>query len=174
MPQSDYMELPAIGACLECRSLFLVTLDTPNCILCGRLPTYTLPFAPARGGPVEPREEQPTPAEEGAHPLDKDKIQPFEVLLEGIDSYLSGISLTEDDLAGWFMRMGADPEAAATAVGRLVAVRELITQLRRAPEPAPTEAPELLSALAQAPYAHPSVGSPSPQEEGDRTTVPSP
>lgn len=43
----------AIGACLSCRSLFLVTYDTPNCLLCGRLPAFTLPFATAHPEPVE-------------------------------------------------------------------------------------------------------------------------
>jgi len=37
----------AIGACLNCRQLFLITLDTPNCYLCGRAPAYTIGFPPA-------------------------------------------------------------------------------------------------------------------------------
>lgn len=35
----------AIGACLNCRNLFLVTPANPECILCGRPPTLTLPFS---------------------------------------------------------------------------------------------------------------------------------
>jgi len=37
----------AIGACLNCRQLFLITPDTETCYLCGRLPAYTIGFPPA-------------------------------------------------------------------------------------------------------------------------------
>jgi hypothetical protein len=47
----------AIGACLNCRQLFLITPDTPTCYLCGRPPAYGLAFAAvvssAHPGPVE-------------------------------------------------------------------------------------------------------------------------
>ena len=196
MPQSDYMELPAIGACLNCRSLFLVTLDTPNCILCGRLPTYTLPFAPARGGPVEPREEQPTPAEdledeEGimAPPSTTPEESPEEEIPEAlvfdepldtgdliamISMFLVGVPEGGDGLCALLIQSGADPEAAATAVGRLVAVRELITQLAQRQDPQPSAPDELVSPLAAAAAAAPSPESPPAPPEQDRTTVPSP
>jgi hypothetical protein len=56
-----------IGACLNCRQLFLITPDTPNCYLCGRPPAYTLWFSQAfqdeafgpRPSPAIPPPEQP-------------------------------------------------------------------------------------------------------------------
>lgn len=57
----------AIGACLHCRQLFLITPDTPTCYLCGRTPAYSLPFPAGVSsahpepveGPVIPPPEQP-------------------------------------------------------------------------------------------------------------------
>jgi hypothetical protein len=53
----------AIGACLSCRSLFLITPDTDRCLLCGRAPSHMLPFGLAT--PVdmipEPVASEPTP-----------------------------------------------------------------------------------------------------------------
>lgn len=37
----------AIGACLNCRQLFLITPDSETCYLCGRLPAYRLAFPQA-------------------------------------------------------------------------------------------------------------------------------
>lgn len=187
---------PAIGACLSCRSLFLVTFDTPNCILCGNPPTYTLSFAPAHPEPVEgpPIEEQPAeestdeegimpppstapeepPAAESVPLAQEEEAFSTVDLVTDIADYLVGEPVELEELNGHFQELGAHPEAAATAVGRLVAVRELIMQLTQPQEPQPDASPELLSALAQAPYAHPSVGSPPPSGEQDRTTVPSP
>lgn len=49
----------AIGACLNCRQLFLITPDTETCYLCGRLPAYTLRF---------PLASQPEPVVPGTYP----------------------------------------------------------------------------------------------------------
>ena len=174
MPQSDYMELPAIGACLECRQLFLVTPDSANCLLCGRRPDLTLPFAPVQQVAATPEPEPVFAPEEPAPPLDLGEIEPLDVLLEGISAYLEGAGITGDDVATWFLRMGADPEAAATAVGRLVAVRALITQLAQPQEPQPSAPEELVSPLAAAAAAASSPESPPAPPEQDRTTVPSP
>lgn len=131
---------PAIGACLNCRSLFLVTFDTPNCILCGNPPAFTLPFAPARGEPVEPREEQPAPAEEAPEPIPTGIVGSELILLEVISTFLDGGDIDQHYLSICFQDVGAHPEAAATAVGRLQAVRDLIRDLKEPPE-APAEVP---------------------------------
>lgn len=55
----------AIGACLNCRNLFLVTPANPECLLCGRPATLTLPFP----GPESPfAVETPSAAEPEAPP----------------------------------------------------------------------------------------------------------
>lgn len=53
----------AIGACLNCRQLFLITPDLETCYLCGRPPAYRLafPLAPSHApvGLETPLEELP-------------------------------------------------------------------------------------------------------------------
>ena len=36
--------VPAIGACLRCNNLFLITATSPTCLLCGAPPAVALPF----------------------------------------------------------------------------------------------------------------------------------
>jgi hypothetical protein len=196
MTQPVEILAPAIGACLNCRSLFLVTFDTPNCLTCGRPPELTLSFAPAHPEPVEApgslmtdteyldkvvgleplpaKEEQPAPAEltdeEGVMPppltapeevltqepapLAQDStVVAIEALPIMIYGFLEGdVVVDAEKLKGEFEGAGADPETAATAVGRLVAVRDLIAQLAQSQEPAPV----------------------APQGEEDRTIASSP
>lgn len=45
MTQPTEVAQVAIGACLSCHQLFLVTPESAVCILCGRPPAYTLPFS---------------------------------------------------------------------------------------------------------------------------------
>jgi hypothetical protein len=165
---------PAIGACLNCRSLFLVTFDTPRCILCGSVPTYTLAFSPAEQVAATPEPEPVFVPEPPAARLELGEEEPLDVLLDGIASYLGDQGITQDDVATWLMRMGADPEAAATAVGRLAAVRDLIAQLAQPQESQLIAAEELVSPLAAAAAAAPSSESPPPQEEEDRPIAGSP
>lgn len=160
---------PAIGACLNCRSLFLVTFDTPNCILCGNPPTYTLPLTSAYPEPVEEPEQQPAPAEEPAPPAQDEVAGDVSELCSHIADYLVGEPVGPDELNDHFQSMGVDPEVAATAVGRLQAVRELLQALESAGEPAPVAPDEPLSPLAQSVQADPSVSSPPAQGEQDRT-----
>jgi len=143
---------PAIGGCLNCGQLFLVTPGTSNCILCGRPPDLTLPFAAARPEPVEEPEEEAVVLEEPAVPPQDEEAEEGSDLINAIAEYLEGGEPTPEWVLAALLELGADPEAAATAVGRLVAVRELIAQLAQPQEPAPV----------------------APQGEEDRTTVPSP
>ena len=53
MVQPNVTFKAAIGACLRCRQLFLITPDTPTCYLCGRAPDYITYFAPPDPGRVE-------------------------------------------------------------------------------------------------------------------------
>lgn len=158
MTQPADILAPAIGACFPCRQLFLVTPETPNCILCGQPPAYTLPFSHAPR-PLITREEalahleaighsreaaegilgpeEPAPAaQEAAEEEEEEEAGDLAVLLTGLEGYFADAGITDDDIATWLMRMGAQREAAATAVGRLTAVRELIRTLRAAEEPA--------------------------------------
>ena len=59
MGESIVASQVAIGACLNCRQLFLITPDTETCYLCGRLPAYTLRF---------PLASQPEPVVPGPYP----------------------------------------------------------------------------------------------------------
>jgi len=55
-------DLPAVGGCLRCRQLFLVTDSSSSCQFCGRPPDRFLSF-----GPLEPVAAEPKlPAEEWA------------------------------------------------------------------------------------------------------------
>jgi len=95
--------------------------------------------APAAAPPEEP------PAEEAPEEEEEEEIDTLGVLLEGIKGYLSDAGVTGDDVHTWLTRMGAEPEIASTAVGRLEAVREVIDTLMLPREaasvaPAPPEA----------------------------------
>jgi len=148
-----------IGVCGSCHALFMLspTRETSPCH--GADPLAVLAtLAVAENGDVAgiwgqpPHQaalditEEPAPA---AAPLEEppaedagalrseEEIDNLEVLLEGIGGYLADGGLTDDDVGGWFERMGAEREAASTAVGRLHAVRELIRTLREPAEPVP-------------------------------------
>lgn len=68
MTQPGYAPAAAIGACLNCRQLFLITPDTPNCYLCGRAPAFTLPFAVAAPSAHPEPVEGPAPPPPAAPP----------------------------------------------------------------------------------------------------------
>jgi len=165
---------PAIGACVDCNAIWLVTPRSANCLTCGRPPGFTLPFSPAEQvaatpesepvfAPEEPPDEEgpmPPPsclpeellAEEPAPPAQDEEAEEGSDLINAIAEYLEGGEPTPEWVLADLLGLGADPEAAATAVGRLAAVRELIAQLAQPQEPQPS----------------------APEEEEDRTTVPSP
>jgi hypothetical protein len=61
-------QFPAIGACLPCNQLFLVTTPDTRCLFCGGLPSTIHPFAqPLRSGLAAP-DEPPPPAAEPTAP----------------------------------------------------------------------------------------------------------
>lgn len=186
----------AIGGCRNCRQLFLITPDSQNCLLCGQAPTYVLPFplgraiAEAHGleiheAPLPPTDEEgimpppstapeELPEEEDVEPLPTDTIGRELILLEVISTFLDGGDIDQHYLSICFQDVGVDPETAATAVGRLQAVRDLIRDVRdqgrkasvtvTGPPPAGEEPEEGLPPPLTSEAA----------EEGDRTTVPSP
>jgi len=156
-----------IAVCSVCHALFMLSGDRETSPCCGADPlavlaTLTLGSdahvtgewgmgadvlptaaeeepAPAPAPPEEP------PAEEEVVEAPEEEVDNVEVFLEGVKGYLSGAGVTGDDLHTWLARMGAEPEAAATAVGRLEAVRELLESLEPPREaasvaPAPPEA----------------------------------
>ena len=84
-------------------------------------------------------------------------------------SYLRGGEGTEDDLRGLLADLGAEPEAAATAVGRLVAVRDFLQELEAAGIEARAEV-EMGPAPAEIPPAAP----PAPVEEPPAAPEPPP
>jgi len=87
--------------------------------------------APAAAPPEEP------PAEEEEEEGEEEEIDTLEALLEGIKGYLEGTVEFPEYVKGRFLEAGAEPEAAATAVGRLYAVRELLQSLEPPREAVP-------------------------------------
>jgi len=46
MVSSSTPNVPAIGGCLRCHQIFLITDASSVCLICGRPPDLTLPFGP--------------------------------------------------------------------------------------------------------------------------------
>lgn len=70
------------------------------------------PEAPAAEAPAEERE-----------PVEREEPDNLDVLLEAVKSYLGGVDALELDIREWLeVRLGAEPEAAAIAVGRLLSL----------------------------------------------------
>ncbi|MBA7706357.1 hypothetical protein ES703_115209 [subsurface metagenome] len=87
--------------------------------------------APAPAPPAEP------PAEEAAVAPAEASVTAQYVLQMALEKYLQRGEGTPEELRRAFEDVGAEPEAASTAVGRLSAVRELLEQFSAAREPAP-------------------------------------
>jgi len=148
-----------IGVCSVCHALFLISPERETSPCHGADPLAVLAtvfigpdgvvtgewgFVPpglerdiTEEPALAPAPPQEPPAAEEEEAEEKDLTDDYEVLLSGIGGYLADGGLTDDDVAGWLERMGAEPEAAATAVGRLSAVRELLQELQLAREPTP-------------------------------------
>jgi len=151
-----------IGVCSSCHALFLMSGDRLTSPCHGADPLAvlaTLTIGPdaqvtgewGLGAPIgEPdiREEPaPAPAPPEEPPAAEapeeapETIKASELLPVVIVAFLEGdLAADADQLRGMFEDVGAEPEAASTAVGRLVAVRELLEQLSAAREPAPVAA----------------------------------
>lgn len=160
--ETETVEL-AIVSCETCDQLFLVSPRRQACPTCGgpaglvffeflgapdglHLKDGTLAaIAPASPPPeavssaVEPVEATPAPAEATE---EEGKPDVMEVLLSAIDAFLGGADYVEEDILSYLvMPMGAEPEEAATVVGRLVAVRDALRSLT-SPEPSEGESVE--------------------------------
>lgn len=157
---------PAIGACLPCRQIFLVTPETPNCVLCGQPPAYTLAFPAVPPGFVEPAPDEPVepipaavPSTEASPAADEQASaageelteglapagsEPILALFRGVQDFLGGIVEYPEQLRALFLEAHAEAEEAANAVGRLVAVRDLVDSLWErfeTPPAGPTQEP---------------------------------
>lgn len=160
-----------IGACLACNAVILVTPVNPICRLCGRPPAHTLPFDDDErlAAAVEPAPTEPTP--EPAPPASEEPLSDHDIFIGLILDYLDSGPTNEAIVRESFEAAGADPEAAATAVGRLRAVRDLIRQLQpdteipvvppTPSEPASAVAAEVTNTSAAAPAPDSTPGPPT-------------
>jgi len=162
-----------IVSCQTCDALFIESERRQTCPSCGGPPVgpyfqfvldgaglrlkdgaapAAAPAPPAEEPAPEPEAPAPeAPAEEAAPPAEEETNWQ-EVFAEGIATYLQGGGITEDDLRTVLEnQLGAEPEAAKTAVGRIMAVRVLLCQLAEAGveaqvevtvEETPAEAPD--------------------------------
>ncbi|KKN36995.1 hypothetical protein LCGC14_0768060 [marine sediment metagenome] len=177
-----------IVSCQTCDALFVESERRQTCPSCGGEPVgpYFRFVLDADGlhrkDGAAPAAAQPTPAEEPAEELEPlpivDDRQPEE-LAGGLGdqspavmfpltamSYLQGGEGTEGDLRGLLADLGAEPEAAAAAVGRMVAVRDLLRDLAAAGVEAEVEVGvEVTPAEATEPVPEPAEGEPPPAPE---------
>ncbi len=191
----------AIVSCETCDQLFLCSPRRESCPTCGgpvglrffefqgdasglHLKDGTLaalaaaPAAPpAEAPPTEPA--APAEGEEEGWQEPSPAGATMEAFGVGVVDFLAGGAIDESNLREVLLDMGAEPEDAAAAVGRLVAVRDLLRSLagtgveaevsvdvQAAPAAAPVEAPE--PAGGELPAA------PEPdQAEGDQESGPS-
>jgi len=171
----ETMEL-SIVSCETCDQLFLLSPRRQTCPGCGGSAGLTffefvgdasglhlkngVDPAPPSAAPVDQRDPAGIPHDDVANgdsdgPAVSTSGQP-DTLAFAVDVglFLRGEDITEDKLAGELLDLGADPESATTAVGRLTAVRNLVRELVDAalpvavkveaepePEPAAAEPP---------------------------------
>jgi hypothetical protein len=149
----------AIATCSVCDGLFLMSSRRETSPCHGAdlgVVVATLTIAPngdvighwgmARGLSEEEEEElrsppaeepPPPPAGDGEEEEEEEENDNLGVLLAGIGAYLADAGVAADDIHTWLTRMGADREDASAAVGRLVAVRDLLQRLEPPRGPAP-------------------------------------
>ena len=70
-------QYPAIGACLQCNQLFLVTTPDTRCLLCGAAPGALLPMLPFLRAPLAVPEDELEGVEEPAPPTLYDATCPL-------------------------------------------------------------------------------------------------
>lgn len=171
----ETMEL-SIVSCETCDQLFLLSPRRQTCPGCGGSAGLTffefvgdasglhlkngVDPAPLAAAPVDQRDPDGIPREDGAEPAEESppvgQDTAADTLRFAVDVglFLKGEDITEDKLQGQLLDLGADPESATTAVGRLTAVRNLVRELVDAglgvsvkvegdpePEPSPAEPP---------------------------------
>ncbi len=156
VPAVETMEL-RIVACTGCDQLFLVSPRRENCPTCGSgdvVEFFTFDAGPEgvqlRGGlaveALAPR--PPESASSNGIPSGDlatvDRVpaadeEPVATFAASVALFLEGeradLPVELDELREQLLALGADPEAATTAVGRLEAVRNLLAELTRAAEP---------------------------------------
>jgi len=148
-----------IGVCSVCHALFMLsgerltspchgadplavlatlTLDADSKITghWGAGAHVILPEAEEEPEPAAAPLEEP-PAEEAPGSILQEELEALEPLLEEIWQYLADSDLSGDFVATRLQSMGAEPEAASVAIGRLAAVRELVQSLAPPREAAP-------------------------------------
>ena len=106
------------------------------------------------------------PVEEEAPAGGLGDLPPSDVFPLTVASYLRGGEATGDDLRGMLTDLGAEREAATTAVGRLEAVRDLLQELAAAGVEAQVEVTvEEAPAEAPSPAGEPAEGEPAAAPE---------
>lgn len=187
----------AIVSCEGCDQLFLVSPRRENCPTCGgpagltffefvgdqsgvhlKNGVLTTPQAPAHPEPVEglaPAPAAPAAVEGERSSAGREAQTDDSTLIAEIVSEFIVGAVDEEDVRAVFMDLGADPEAAATAVGRLSAVRDLLSELTAAgveaevtaaveepaPEPPSWATPEPLGGPSEPPQ--PAQAEPEPE-----------
>ena len=181
--ETPILELEFVS-CQTCDIVFISSERRQTCPACGgealgpylvftvtpegpRLKDLNGPIAGAQTARLEPGSEPAAPAApdevveekvegEGVSPTDHD------VFVVGVQAFLEFAGINEEDLVDQLVRMGADPETAATTVGRLAAVRDTLASLTTAhPEPVEGE-----------PAEEPAAPTPDPElAEGDGSTA---
>lgn len=152
-PATEVIPLELV-ACETCDNAFLSSGRRQTCPGCGgaaglTLSTYeasanglrqTTPpgladpvAAPPAAPPPAAAPPPPAPEPQVAEPTDTpDLITPAELFPVAVGSYLDIGFPSPADLTSILLDLGADPEVAATATGRLTAVRDLYTALTAA------------------------------------------
>lgn len=143
-----------IVSCQTCDALFIESERRQTCPSCGGPPVgpyfqFVLDgeglrlkdgAAPA-AAPSPPAEElapepEPPPAEAPAEEEEAEEPRPADAIMEafgvGAVHFLCGGAMDEGNLRAVLDDMGAEPEAAQIAVGRLAAVRDLLRELAEA------------------------------------------
>lgn len=180
-----------IVSCQTCDALFIESERRQTCPSCGGSPVgpyfrFVLDdsglhqkdgAAPAAAG--SPPAEEPAPAAEIRAAVDRVAEEepdgglgadpPWVIFPITVMSYLRGGEGTEDDLRGMLADLGAEPEAAAAAVGRLVAVRNLLQEIA-----ASTLAAQVEVVVEETPAPAPPPAPPPAEEEPPAAPEPSP
>ncbi len=143
-----------IVSCQTCDALFIESERRQTCPRCGGpavgpyfefvLDGGGLPLKDGAAPAVVPAPpgEEPAPEPEAPAPeapaAEAEPVSGLETLTTGevfpvaVASFLESGAGTEEDLRGMLADLGAEPEAAAIAVGRLTAVRNLLRELAAA------------------------------------------
>jgi hypothetical protein len=187
----------ALATCSSCDNVFLMSGRRETSPCCGAdlgVVLATLTIQPdgeisafwgfrkpetavdVEGGPAPPAEEPPSPpAGNGEEDEEEEEVTEQESVLVACSSYLHDAGVTELELRTAFIDAGAEREAAASAVGRLNAVRNLLRALREASGPWASTLAERLGAGSPEPEPPrgPAPVAPAPSED-EKTPATSP